>query len=308
MASQTVLRLVLVVAGAFPAAAQTSVLLDAMSQELNRNFTVLKEKAENPPYYMSYEVTERESRAFAGTLGTVEPLSQGKSRTLDVSVRVGSPKMDNYHRTRGQGGGAQGQFTSGSALTFEDSANAIKRLLWLDTDRAYRMAAERFVRIQTSTQVRVAEADDSDDFSSEPPSVMVEKPVELKFDEAVWRERIRRLSARFKDYPAVLTSHVGVSVQTDTRYLVNTEGSRLRHGRGFAGLVITASAKAGDGTDLGTYETFQAADVAGLPDEKALMARTTAEGSRPMISRVASIPSRTGMTMSISTRSGLARR
>ena len=262
----------LMVTGAFSAAAQPSVLLDAMNQELNRNFSVLKEKADVPPYYISYEVTETEYRSFNGTLGTVEPLAQGKSRVLDVSVRVGSPKLDNYHRVRGQGGGSQGQFTSGSLVTFEDMADSIKRRIWLDTDRAYRGAAERFIRIQTNSQVRVAEADDSDDFSSQPPSAMLEKPVELKFDEAAWRERIRRLSARFQNYPAVLTSHVSVTAQTDTRYFVNTEGSRIRHGRGFASLVITASAKAADGTDLVTYETFQAVEAAGLADEAALAA------------------------------------
>ncbi len=46
----------------------------------------------------------------------------------------------------------------------EDNANAIKRRLWLETDRAYRTAAERLIRIKTNTQVKVAEADDSDDF------------------------------------------------------------------------------------------------------------------------------------------------
>ena len=259
-------------AGAFSAAAQPSVLLDAMSQELSRNFSVLKEKADTPPYYISYEVTEGAFRSLTATLGTVEPLSEGKSRVLDVSVRVGTPHLDNYHRVRGQGGASQGQFTSGSLLTFEDAANSIKRRLWLDTDRTYRAAAERFIRIQTNSQVRVAEADDSDDFSSEPPSMAEEPAVELKFDEAAWRQRVRALSARFQDYPAVLTSHVGVTAQTDTRYFANTEGSRIRHGRGFANLVIGASAKAGDGTDLGTFETFEAVDAAALPGDRALMA------------------------------------
>jgi len=259
------------VAGASSAAAQPSVLLDAMSQELSRNFRVLKEKADTPPYYMSYEATEREYRSLNGTLGTVEPLSEGKSRVLDVSVRVGSPKLDNYHRVRGQGGAGQGQFTSGSLVTFEDMVNPIKRRLWLDTDRAYRAAAERFIRIQTNSQVRVAEADDSDDFSAEPPSAMEAGAVELKFDEAAWRERIRRLSARFQAYPGVLTSHVAVTAQTDARYFADTEGSRIRHGRGFASVVIAASAKAGDGTDLSTFETFEAVEAAGLPDEKTLM-------------------------------------
>jgi predicted Zn-dependent protease len=272
LASHTALRLAPIIVGAFSAAAQPSVLLDSMTQELNRNFSVLKEKADTPPYFMSYEVTEGEYRSLMGTLGTVEPLSQGKSRVLDVSVRVGSPKMDNYHRVRGQGGAGRGQFTSGAILTFEDAADSIKRRLWLETDRTYRAAAERFIRIQTNSQVTVADADDSDDFSAEPPSVMEEKPVTLKFDEAAWRERIRRLSARFQDYPGVLTSRVTVTAQTDTRYFVSTEGSRIRHGRGFASVVIGASAKAGDGADLSTFETFQAVDAAGLPDEKTLMA------------------------------------
>jgi predicted Zn-dependent protease len=250
------------------ASAQPSVLLDAMSQELNRNFSVLKEKADPPPYFMSYEVTEQELRSISGTLGALTESDGGKDRVLDVSVRVGSPKLDNYHRVRGD----RGQFTSGAALTYEDNVNSIKRRLWLETDRAYRTAAERLIRIKTNTQVKVAEEDNSDDFSTEAPAVSQHAPPKLKFDEAAWSERIRTLSARFQHYPSVLTSHVAVLCQTDTRYLVNTEGTRIEHGRGFARVVITASAKAADGTDLSTFETFEAVDAAGLPDDKAMLA------------------------------------
>src|ERR1035441_1578223 len=115
------------------AAAQPTVLLDAMSQELNRNFSALHEKADPPPYFLSYEITEQEFRSVTGTLGTVDSSAGGKSRALDVSVRVGTPKLDNYHRVRGD----RGQFTSGALITFEDNINSIKRRLWLETDRAY---------------------------------------------------------------------------------------------------------------------------------------------------------------------------
>ena len=250
------------------AAAQPSILLDAMSQELNRNYTVLKEKADPPPYYMSYEVTEEEFRTVSGTLGAIDNSDSGKARVLDVSVRVGSPKLDNYHRVRGD----RGQFTSGALLTYEDNVNAIKRRLWLETDRAYRAAAERLIRIKTNSQVKVAEADDSDDFSAEPASVAVETPPKLKFDQNEWNERVRKLSARFQNYPSVLTSHVLVLCSSDTRYLVNTENSRVQHGRIFARVVISASSKAADGTDLSTSEYFDAADPSGLPDDKALNA------------------------------------
>src|SRR3954447_20993079 len=154
-----------------------------MSQELNRNFSTLKEKADPPPYYLSYEITEQEFRSVTGTLGTVDSTSGGKSRALDVSIRVGTPKLDNYHRVRGD----RGQFTSGALVSFEDNVNSIKRRLWLETDRAYRTAAERLIRIKTNTQVKVAEADDSDDFSTEAPAKFSQIPPKLKFTDADWQ-------------------------------------------------------------------------------------------------------------------------
>ena len=95
---QASLRLAFLCAAASIASAQPSILLDAMSQELNRNFSVLKQKADPPAYFMSYEVTEQDFRSVSGMLGTITGSNGGKDRLLDVSVRVGSPKLDNYHR------------------------------------------------------------------------------------------------------------------------------------------------------------------------------------------------------------------
>jgi len=239
-----------------------------MAQELDRNFTALKQKADPAPYFLSYEVTEIAYRSVSATLGTISGDDSALSRTLDVSVRVGSPQMDNYRRIRGD----RGQFASGALLTYEDNPNAIKRRLWLETDRAYRSAAERFIRIKTNTQVKVAAEDDSGDFSTAPKAVFEQDTPALQFDRDEWARRIRKLSDRFRSYPNVLTSRVGVAAQTDVRYLVNTEGTRVRHGRGFARITISASAKAADGTDLNTFETFEAVDAGGLPDDTKITA------------------------------------
>ncbi len=120
--------------------------------------------------------------------------------------------------------------------------------------------------------MKVAAEDTSADFSSEPPATFQEPPPQLRFDQAAWSDRVKNLSARFLNHPMILTSHVGVSGQTDIRYFVNTEGSRIEHGRGFARIVISASAKAQDGTDLSTGETFEAVDPSGLPKDDVLLA------------------------------------
>jgi len=243
-----------------------------MSQELARNFNVLKEKADPAPYFLSYEITEEEYRSVAGTLGTIDSRGAGRSRALDISVRVGSPQLDNYHRVRGGGRGAAAQFTSGAVITFEDNPNSLKRRMWLETDRAYRSAAERLIRIKTNTQVKTTEEDASGDFSSEPPETALKLPPKATFNAEEWSDRIRKYSARFRNYPGVLTSRVSVACQTETKYFVNTEGARLAYGRGFARIFISASAKAADGADVANFESFEATEPAGLPDEKIVFA------------------------------------
>jgi predicted Zn-dependent protease len=254
------------------AAAQSNPLIEAMSQELGRNFQALKEKADPPPYFLSYEITQEDAYTVSGTLGAIDTNGGGKSRRLDVSVRVGSPKLDNYHRVRGAGAAAAAQFTTGAQITYEDNANSIKHRLWEETDRAYRAAAERLIRIKTNAQVKVAEEDASADFSSAPEQVSIAAPEKFKFNPEEWAERIRKLSARFEKYPGVLTSGVTVSALEETRYFVNTEGTRLAHGRGFARIFISASAKAADGADVGDFETFEAEEASGLPDDKTVLA------------------------------------
>lgn len=239
-----------------------------MGDELNRNFSTLKTKADPPPYFLSYEVTEEDFHGVSATLGSMTGNAHGKSRHLDVCVRVGSPKLDNYHRVRGE----RTQFTSGAPLTFEDQPASIKQRIWLETDRTYRLAAERLIKIRTNSEVKVAERDDSNDFSREEPVVRLETVPHGRFAAVEWAARVRKLSEKFSDYPGILTSSVAVSYQDETKYFVSSEGSRLRHGREFSRVVVSAQAKAMDGTDLSTGETFEATDPGGLPRDEVIAA------------------------------------
>jgi len=237
-----------------------------MGEELNRNFSTLKAKADPAPYFLSYEVTEEDYHGVAATLGAISSNSHGNSRRLDVCVRVGSPKLDNYHRVRGE----RTQFTSGAPLTFEDQPASIKHRIWLETDRAYRLAAERLIKIRTNSEVKVAEQDASSDFSSEEPVAHVETVPVGRFAAVAWAARVRKLSEKFSDYPGILTSSVSVSYQDEKKYFVSSEGSRVRHGRGFARVLVSAQAKAMDGTDLATGETFEATDPGSLPRDEVI--------------------------------------
>jgi len=248
--------------------AQALSLLDILADEQDRNFRVLRERGAPPPYFISYAVSDVESHFISASMGALQASNLGRVRYFDVSVRVGSPKLDNYHRLPGD----WPHFTAGSLLPLEDKENAIRQRVWQETDRSYRLAAERLTKIKTSTQVKVSEQDTSPDFTSEEPSRFSGEATPLRFDAREWEERARRWSAALARPAEVLVSSVSVLARRETKYLVNTEGTRLRQGRGFARIVISAHGKADDGMDLAATASFEAEEPGRLPGEKTVLA------------------------------------
>src|SRR5208337_3995514 len=98
-----------------------SVLLDTMNQELQRNYQALKQKADPAPYFMAYEVSDIDTHEVGATLGVLNLSENGHNRYLDVTVRVGDQKLDNYRRVRGD----RIQFTSGTPVAIEDVPGAL---------------------------------------------------------------------------------------------------------------------------------------------------------------------------------------
>ena len=167
-------------------------------------------------------------------------------------MRVGSPKLDNYHSLNGQ----KSRSRAAKSFRLDDVPDAIRRRVWLDTDRTYKLAARRLIEIKSDQQVKVKDADGSADFSIEPPAVTRSRPRPSETSMSEWAERARKWSAAVADYPDVLYSSVSLSVERISKYMVSTEGTRLLHGRNFVNLSIVARGKAADGMDLVAHAGF----------------------------------------------------
>ncbi len=255
-------------------AASTPSLLDILSDELQRNFTILKQNADPPPYYMDYTVTDEESQSISATLGSIDTRHKNRLRYLDITLRVGAAQLDNYHSVNGQ----KGRFTRGDILPLDEVPDAIRRRVWLDTDNTYKLAARRLIEIKSNQEVKVKDADSSADFSSEPPSVYQEPPQAMGTIDEEWAQRLRKWSGELGNVPDVLYSNISVSVQRLSKYMVSTEGTRLLHGRDFVSLDIVARGKATDGMDLVAMQDYQAADLAHLPPAAEVEAATKRVG------------------------------
>jgi predicted Zn-dependent protease len=145
--------------------------------------------------------------------------------------------------------------------------------MWLATDERYKNAAERLVKVQAERAINAADDDTSDDFSADPPGTFVGASATLDLDRRTWEERVKALSAAFRQRPEIIEANVELSASAETHYLTSSEGASLQRGGTHARLVFTAQSKADDGMDLQLQDTVDASSFARLPDQSTLLAR-----------------------------------
>jgi len=250
-----------------PAKATPDPILKVMQSELARATASLT-KSEPAPYYLSYTVNDQDIVVLIGSYGSLLTDAGLRRRQADVTMRVGTPTLDNTHgQSRSSG------MTSGS-LPLGDDPNAIARVLWELTDREYKRAAPAYLNVKTNTAVRAEEEDKSPDFSKEAPQTHTGEPLTVPgFDRAAWQGEIRRLSGAFRKYSDVYFGTVTLQVQNSNSRLVTSEGATIATPSASTRMVIEAQTRAPDGMELLRVETFQAPSASGLPSEADLAAK-----------------------------------
>jgi predicted Zn-dependent protease len=243
------------------------ILLGTMQSELERAKTSLA-PLDPAPYFLSYEVYDQHSLVVAGMYGTIVQSTASNRRWADVTMRVGSPAMDNTHDQNRDSG------ISSGALPLADDRDAIARSLWELTDREYRRAAPAYAKVMTNTAVQAAEEDKSPDFSHEKAQIELSSPsAPIAFKQKEWEEKIRKYSAAFRKYPDVYSSTVTLQIDQSTSYFVSSEGSKVETPGVMARLVVEADTRADDGMDLVRVETFESPNPEGLPSEQEIAAK-----------------------------------
>ena len=239
-------------------------VLKTMQGELGRATTGLA-KSDPAPYFLSYTVYDQSVVILVGAYGSLLTNTGVQRRQADVTIRVGSPALDNTH------GQARASGMNSGTLPVGEDQDAIARVLWELTDRGYKRASPAFLNVKTNTAVRAEEEDKSPDFSKETPVQHTGEALSVPaFDRATWEAEIRRLSGVFRKYPEVYFGSVVLQVQNANERLVNSEGTAIVSPSNSTRLIMEAQTRADDGMDLLRVETFQAPSAAGLPSEAEL--------------------------------------
>ncbi len=248
-------------------ASETPVVLQAMQAELERSMGALAGE-EVPPYFLSYEITELRNVGVSASFGALTSSGDRRSRGLDVDLRVGDYKLDNTRQIRGARNTFPRSLWHLVAVPVEDDVDAVRSVLWRETDRQYKRALEQFTHVQTNVQVKVEAEDRAGDFSREQGHQAIEDAEPINVDRADWEAKVGLYSEPFSAYGEILGASARLSAFTETRWFVNSDGAAIQTAETIYRLFISASTKAEDGMELPLYRDYGSFTLDGLPDDE----------------------------------------
>ena len=241
--------LLLLVVGAFASAADNAApsaiptddhgdpVLKAMIAELKRSQEKLQLGQLQRPYYIEYQVNELQDTTADATLGALRSDQTNTGRFVRVVVRIGDYKQDSYF---GEGMGAV------EVMPTDDQELALRRQLWLATDKAYKSALTGFTEKEAALK-NVQIENELADFSQEKPTQSVRDLVKPGLNMEQWTQTLRSTSDLFRSDSTLESSNAFLSFRVLNRYFVNTEGTITRSGRSIYSYVFSGSAQADDG-------------------------------------------------------------
>jgi predicted Zn-dependent protease len=251
--------------------AKPSPILASLKAELDRSLQTLKSQPV-PPYFLSYEITDDQVVEVNASFGQITSSVRSRNRQLDIDLRVGEYRLDNTHLIAT--GFPEFNFFERMgfiAVPLEDNPEALRSIIWYNTDRKYKAAVEQLTKVKTAVQVAVSPEDKSDDFSREPAATYLEEPFTLSVDPKVWEDKVRKYTAPFARYGNLYEAQAYFNADIETRWYVNSDGSEIQVSQPFYRLLISALSKADDGMELPRYESYFAFTPQGLPDDSSVL-------------------------------------
>jgi predicted Zn-dependent protease len=236
-----------------------------MQKELERSKSQLKLEQMAAPYYIDYRVVDMDSYIAEAAFGALRTNLRAHLRFLRVVVRVGDYKQDSFFR---QGEGVT------DFMPLDDDELALRHLLWLATDKAYKAATEALAAKQP--QLKQFTVDHPvDDFAHAEPVQFIGPLAQLNVDPAPWLKTLQDASALYKTDPQLESIESSLQFQTVNRFFVNSEGTVVRSGQASYQAFIAASTQAADGMQLQRSAAYAVPDSKELPTAEEFLARTT---------------------------------
>lgn len=251
--------------------AVTPEIVDAIAEEMDRAMARLSLPGAPRPFHISYKITEVVVNDVVASLGFTTNAKERHFVNIECRVRVKHDGLDNGNFVIPQDEGIDG--SAGMTLPLEATPRIAGRAAWLVTDQAYK---EALIQLRAKLDARTAGglgtgtppvwSDVTPVVSEDPVVVAALEPLDALKAEA------ERLSAGFRDDPAVRDSRVAFTSYLERRWYLSSEGTSTHDTRRASGVIIVAVGQAVDGQEVAHYLSRYGGTRADLPGEAELAA------------------------------------
>jgi TldD protein len=247
-----------------PASSTADPILKAMREELDRSKAKLKMGDVAAPYYIEYRLSDVDEYDAEAAFGALRQDQRVHGRSLRVVVRVGDYKQDSYY---GPGTGV---------VTFaplDNDPTALRRELWIATDRAYKIASEALASKKALLSQYTADQP-FDDFARAPAIDSIGPVAKLDFKAEAWKDALEKSTDLYRSDPKIQSLNAYLKFCAINEYFENTEGASIRQGYAVYSLNLSAETQADDGMQLGRSPFYVASAAGELPSQEKLLADT----------------------------------
>ncbi|MBO4555845.1 MAG: TldD/PmbA family protein [Elusimicrobiales bacterium] len=245
-------------------------IMKALSKELARHFDFMQTAEKVPLYYLGYEASDEKSYYIFSEMGAIKTESSYHSRQIDIDARFGSHELDNTHQIKGSYDNGITDYSQ--PLPIDDDEDALRAAIWRHTDAALKRSHEAYTKVLMNKALTAEEEDGSPDFSSQPAHISYDSAEMPAIDKEKSKKLLNAVSAAMKKYDFVYSGGADLSASASNKYIVNSEGSKIRTGRSFLRLTFYLASRTEDGMELYRSRDYNVNSEDELPGEKELLA------------------------------------
>lgn len=227
-----------------------NVIQKAMEDELQRSMEELTYENFEKPFFISYTIDDTKAVSISASMGALLYSNQLPVRNKSVRVLVGDYNFNDESLDISYYNDLSAM--SEISIPIEDDYFGIRRALWVTTDGIYKSAA----KIYKENKQYLSEKDIT--LEKLPHRRFVKAPtINLSINQqqeipniANLENLVKEVSAFFSEEPEIHHSMVTLSFINSTKYITNSEGSRIQYPFSIATIQVYAEIKTDDGESI----------------------------------------------------------
>jgi len=247
-------------------------VIKAAREELDRNYSKLKNSEPVPMYYMQFRAVDDFNITLNSYMGSPRQPSESRVRYASVLPRYNDYTFDNTHQLKGGYYNKYENLLKYGYLPVDDAPVPLETAVWNIINAGVKDQYDKYIKVKANYDSTSAERDGAPDFSVSGPVKYYSVLKPQKINRAAWQAALDRTTAVFSEFPKALNGSAQFKYDLFSKYNADTDGSAVREDAGFGSVSVDVTALTDDGMLLSRGKNYISPDgIKDLPSEEQLV-------------------------------------